>query len=278
MTYFGFLIAFIGIPIAILLILTRLDERGGRLLAGFSGGKAVALGIGLHVLLAVAYTTPWDNYLVATGVWYYNPELISGVLLGWVPLEEYTFFVLEPVLTGLWWWILARRTRAEGDFSGRKALRILSTAILGLIWLGSLAILAFEWEAGTYLALILGWALPAIGLQLAFGVDILWHHRKLLLLAVLPLFLYLSAADSVAISAGTWTIDPGQSTGLFVGPLPVEEAVFFLITVVLISFGLTLSLAEASRPRWASIVSKWAARGGYIPSRFQDRFTGWESE
>lgn len=46
----------------------------------------------LHVVLAVVYTAPWDNYLVATGVWSYNPGLVTGVTLGWVPIEEYTFF------------------------------------------------------------------------------------------------------------------------------------------------------------------------------------------
>jgi lycopene cyclase domain-containing protein len=101
-----------------------------------------------------------------------------------------------------------------------------------------------------YLALILVWALPAIALQLAFGADILWHYRRLAVLVILPVFFYLSAADSLAISSGTWTIDPDQSLGIFFGTLPVEEAVFFLATVVIICFGLTLALARASQLRW----------------------------
>jgi hypothetical protein len=38
--------------------------------------------------------------------------------------------------------------------------------------------------------------------------------------------------------------------GIFIGELPVEEAVFFLSTVVLIGFGLTLTLARESQVRW----------------------------
>jgi lycopene cyclase domain-containing protein len=106
------------------------------------------------------------------------------------------------------------------------------------------------WKPGTYLSLILAWGLPPVMLQFAFGEDILWHHQRLVILAILPVFLYISAADSLAISGGTWTIDPAQSTGLFIGPLPVEEAVFFLITIVMISFGLTLALSRASSSRW----------------------------
>lgn len=256
MTYFGFLLRFIGIPLVILLIIALIDSRRGRTMTNFFGGRAVWLSIGLHVLIAVIYTTPWDNYLVAAGVWYYNPDQISGILLGRVPLEEYSFFVVETILTGLWWWFISRRIHQPAGFSASKRIRVWSTAVLGALWLASMAVLASGWKPGIYLSLILGWGLPPIMLQMAFGSDILWHHRKLVMLTVLPVFLYISAADSLAIAAGIWTIDLAQSTGLFVGSLPFEEAVFFLVTVVLISFGLTLSLARASQARWVSRVNQ----------------------
>lgn len=250
MTYIGFLLRFLVLPLVILLIITLIDGRRGRTASGFLNGRAPWMAIGLHVLIAVIYTTPWDNYLVATGVWYYNPELISGLILGWVPIEEYTFFVLETILTGLWWWFLARRLSPPGEFEPNKMIRMLSAAILGVTWLGAVYLLISGWKPGTYLSLILSWALPAIMLQLAYGADILWHHRKLVILTILPVFLYISAADSLAISSGTWTIDPAQSLGAFIGALPFEEAVFFLSTVILIGFGITLSISRASQARW----------------------------
>ena len=271
MTYFSFLLRFIEFPLVILLILAFIDARRPRRASGFREGRAVWLAIALHVILAVLYTTPWDNYLVATGVWYYNPELISGILLGWVPLEEYTFFVLETILTGLWWWFLSRRIKTPGSFVSGKNLRIFSTLVLGLLWLVSAVVLISGWKPGVYLCLILAWALPAIMLQLAFGADILWHHRKLVLLAVLPVFLYIAATDSIAIASGTWTIDPAQSTGIMIGTLPIEEAVFFLVIVILISFGLTLSLALESQVRWSARVNQWlekrAGRSNSMPAR-----------
>jgi len=86
------------------------------------------------------------------------------------------------------------------------------------------------WPPATYLAITLVWALPPIGLQLIFGADILWRHIRLVLLTIIPMTIYLSAADSLAITSGTWTIDPDQSTGIFLGSLPIEEAIFFLLT------------------------------------------------
>src|SRR3712207_3568188 len=51
--------------------------------------------------IAFVYTTPWDNAIIALGVWSYDPTLVWGIVLGWVPLEEYLFFLLQPLLSGL---------------------------------------------------------------------------------------------------------------------------------------------------------------------------------
>ncbi len=108
MTYFGFLLRFLGVPIVVLSIVTWLDYRRGKPIPANFRAWPVWAGILLHVVVAVVYTTPWDNYLVATGVWYYDPALVTGIVLGWVPIEEYTFFVLQPILVGLWLVLLSQ--------------------------------------------------------------------------------------------------------------------------------------------------------------------------
>lgn len=90
MTYGHFLLLFLTLPIVLLAgaLRHRLTLR-------------YACSIGVMVLVAVLYTTPWDNAIVAMGVWRYDPTLVWGIVLGWVPLEEYLFFVLQPILAGL---------------------------------------------------------------------------------------------------------------------------------------------------------------------------------
>ena len=111
MTYFGFLIRFIGIPLLILAALTVWDRHKGRRLPDDLRKQPAWLALLAHVIAAVVWTTPWDNYLVATGVWYYDPNLVTGITLGWVPIEEYTFFVVQTLMTGLWLLWLGRRLR-----------------------------------------------------------------------------------------------------------------------------------------------------------------------
>lgn len=246
MTYFGFLLVFVCIPLLMMAFHAQRDRHTNALTLD---PCAVCYAIVLHIALALLYTTPWDNYLVATGVWYYNPALVTGLVLGWVPIEEYTFFVVQTALAGFWWWFLARRLLPVAVFRASLGLRLASLLPPAVIWLVSVALLASGWKPATYLALECVWALIPISIQLFFGADILWHHRRLVILTILPLTLYLSLADSFAIGSGTWTIAPGQSFNLFIGSLPVEELIFFLLTNTLIAFGITLLLAPESRTR-----------------------------
>ena len=77
MSYIGFLGLFVCIPLIFLgwCLRYRLRRRDLAML-------------GVLAAIAVAYTTPWDNYLVATGVWYYDPRLVLNRTLGYVPVEE----------------------------------------------------------------------------------------------------------------------------------------------------------------------------------------------
>ena len=262
MTYFGFLLCFLFIPIFVFLVITPWENRTNKQIYGFRNGRAVWTAIGIHVLLAVTYTTPWDNYLVATKVWYYNPNLVTGFVIGYVPIEEYTFFIVETILAGLWWWFLARRfvltpspsPSGRETFIPNKKLIYVTTCLLVFFWLIFTYLFFFGDEKWAYLSIILFWALPAILPQLLFGADILWHYRKLVFWAIMIPGIYLSLMDIVALRDTTWSISPTQTTGiLFFGILPLEEVVFFFITNVLITFGMTLLLANVSQGRFAKI-------------------------
>jgi len=272
MTYFGFLLRFLFIPILLFLAITWWDNKNGKQINNFRNGRAVWIGIAIHVLLAVLYTTPWDNYLVATGVWYYNPDLVTGIVIGYVPIEEYTFFVVETILSGLWWWFLARRISPlpmGEDFKPNKTLINISAGILVPVWAVFTYLFFSSNDPITYLSIILFWALPPIIIQLIFGADILWHYRKLVFLGIVVPGTYLSLMDIVALTDTTWSISKSQTTGiLFFGILPLEEVVFFFITNVLIVFGMTLLLANVSQERLAAIkdqVRSWKAKRSINP-------------
>lgn len=258
MTYFGFLLRFLALPILVFLAITWRDNRANKPTRGFANGRAVWIAILVHVVIAVAYTTPWDNYLVATGVWYYNPKLVTGIVLGYVPIEEYTFFVLETLLAGLWWWYLARHIPEPTEtFKPSIKVRLAAFGVLTAAWLVFTCLLFLGGREWTYLAIIFFWALPAVFPQMLYGADILWHHRKLVFLGIFIPATYLSLMDIVALTETTWSIAKDQTTGvLILGILPIEEVVFFFITVTLITFGMTLLLSKIGQQRFG----KWKAK------------------
>lgn len=252
MTYFGFLARFLVIPILILVALLVIDARRGKSLPQTLRGWSPWAMLGILIGIALIYTTPWDNYLVATGVWFYDPARVTGITLGWVPLEEYVFFILQPILVGLWALWLARRLRPapldDERIVGNVYVRVLIPLVTFWVWVVSVVILLVGWKPGTYLGLELAWALPPILLQLIFGLDTLIRQRRLVLLTIIPMTLYLSAMDALAIGEGVWTIHPQQSTGIMIGGiLPVEELIFFLLTTTLVTLGLVLGIATRSQ-------------------------------
>jgi lycopene cyclase domain-containing protein len=251
MTYFDFLIRFLGIPIAILAVVAYLDGRRGRAIPPNLAHWPYPAAVGLLVLVALVYTTPWDNYLVATGVWYYNPLLVTGITLGWVPIEEYTFFVVQTILAGLWMLFLMRRLSLQGPFPPLNARwRWAPVLLLVPVWLASGIVLLFGWAPGTYLGLELAWALLPIIIQIGFGGDILRRYGRLVVPSILGMTAYLCVADFVAIGSGTWAISPDQSLGILLGGvLPLEEVVFFLLTNTLITFGVVLVISHEGQAR-----------------------------
>ncbi len=251
MSYFGVLLRFLVIPIVLLLALHRWESRRSRATAPMPYPMAPWKALGLLVIVALIYTTPWDNYLVATGVWYYDPALVTGITLGWVPIEEYTFFVLQPIFTGLILLWLLRRFPLDGQPTANVGwLRQAPAFVLGGIAIIMTLVLIAGWKPGTYLALEMVWVIPPLILQLVFGADILWQARRPVLLTITLSTLYLAVVDALAIESGTWTISPEQSLNFLLGGiLPIEELIFFLITNVLVVFGLTLVLSPISRRR-----------------------------
>ncbi|MFN3928144.1 MAG: lycopene cyclase domain-containing protein, partial [Thermoflexus sp.] len=210
MTYLSFLLVFVILPV--LLLLSGIEWRQ----ASEWGDRprwVFAPYIPAQAAIALIYTTPWDNYLVARGVWSYDPKRTLGWSIGWVPIEEYLFFIFQPVLVGLWMeWI---RDRSGMDLLRSSDPRWRWAGLAGCVALGLGSAVLWR-EIGppwTYTALITLWGLPPLMLQIAFGGDLLRSKSFAWLRAWLPPGLYLSAADALAIQWGIWSIAPDQSTG-----------------------------------------------------------------
>ena len=269
MTYLEFHLFFTLPLVAVLGLVSWLEARRARPLGGSLGRRTpfAFWALILHVVIAFTYTTPWDNYLVAQQVWGYGESRVLATV-GYVPVEEYLFFILQTIITGLFLFLLARHFdggRQELSPDTRVRIRVFGATFWLLI--AAAGVLALTVPKGTYFGLIAVWATPVIALQWGFGGDLLVRRWRLLLPALSVPTLYLWAVDRFAIHSGIWWISEGLSSGLAPLGLPVEEAFFFLVTNLLVVFGLTLALEPASLARldalrgvrwWRGALALWA--------------------
>lgn len=196
----------------------------------------------LMCLVAFVFTTPWDNYLVRNDIWYYGQDRVSHVI-GYVPIEEYTFFVLQPLVTGLLL-LTVRNVLPKPE----RGLRNRSTRITGFLFLvvATVAVLFIRVESFTYLRLIVGWSVPVVAFQWLLGGDYFIQRWSSWAPSIVVSTIFFSVIDNIAITNGIWSITESTSTGVAISGLPIEEAFFFLITNVLVVQGLMLFLPVPS--------------------------------
>ncbi|PYI31648.1 terpenoid synthase [Aspergillus indologenus CBS 114.80] len=209
-------------------------------------------------ILAVTATIPWDSYLIRHGIWSYPPDATFNRTLYDIPLEEVAFFVLQTSITSLVYCICSKALVLPMHLPVRPVRRARDLGGLGLVVLFAIGMVCFvSGGGGTYLGLILIWAVPVVILQWMlvspFIVSLPWKATAPPI--VLPT-VYLWIADRSAMAAGVWSIESATQLGVHVFGLEIEytpcpfccfcdmnlrtrrEMLFFLVTNVMIVFGL----------------------------------------
>ncbi|CAO3636863.1 unnamed protein product [Cunninghamella echinulata] len=193
-------------------------------------------------LTGVAFITAslWDNYIVYHRAWWYCPKCVTAVI-GYVPLEEYMFFIIMTMITVPFTNLIMRWQLPTFYLkSTSSSFQFMCTRYLPII--GFLVIAKKAWNVAIpntplfYGGCILWYVCPVLAL-LWFGAgEYICRRWKSVMISITFPTLYLCWVDKIAIRAGTWHISEKTSTQIMVVPnLPIEEFLFFfLINVVLV--------------------------------------------
>lgn len=191
--------------------------------------------------LAVIYTTPWDNYIIYHKAWWYRKDAVIGTI-GYVPIEEYLFFIIQTVFTTLWTSLCARWTlnslflKSTNQTQFQLIRYSVIAALAVIMYIGWIH--AIPATKTFYMGSILWWIL--------FVVIILWYlsgpyvckRYKATLISVLAPSIYLCYVDVIALRARVWHINEATSLEIFlVDDLPLEEVAFFFLTNILVAIG-----------------------------------------
>ncbi|HET9109655.1 MAG TPA: lycopene cyclase domain-containing protein [Ktedonobacterales bacterium] len=226
MTYADFLLIFLISPLIALGVILRRRLLDHRFLA-LTGGLT---------LVALIYMAPWDHTAAVWDLWTWAPGRTWGARWWDVPPEEYLFCILEALLAStLIYAMLLWRGRIVSSAQPRREARPLRGDAVTTLAAG--ALIASAQAGWSYLPFLLVWALPVIGIQWALGGRYLWRERRVWPWVALVLCAYFTLADAVAISAGVWSFDARALAGVALGPVPLEEILFYLLTSLMVTQG-----------------------------------------
>jgi len=247
MSYCLFLVVFLLLPIGVMATVIVGMHRKHRLRN--INLRRHFLGIAILALIAFVWTTPWDNFLIAIGVWDSPPQRILA-RIGYVPIEEYAFFILMPVFNGCLILFLSNHPspHTSSPRSQQRTARIALAMLSALLMVAGF--LAITTKPGTYLGLIILWFTPPLLIQWAFDPATLWREKSTVILGTAIPTLYFGLADQFAISDGIWEISSILTTGIKIAQVPIEEIIFFATTSLLLAQGLVLwhSLERRRQP------------------------------
>jgi lycopene cyclase domain-containing protein len=91
------------------------------------------------------------------------------------------------------------------------------------------------------------WTVPVLAGQWAIGWRIFGRNLAGVVVPPIIATLFFGVCDSVAVRQGIWFFDSNQILGWHIGPLPVEEVLFFLLTSLLVTQSLILLLPARCR-------------------------------
>lgn len=194
----------------------------------------------LLILIAIAYvyTTPWDNLMIAFDTWWYGDAAVWQTI--WhAPVGEYLFFGIQTIIMGLYLYWIDFDPRPT-QFDMRLDIRVTGTVFFLMVFAVSSYFLIFGSKSVFYGSSIIAWTAPVIALQWAVGGSYLLRKWKEITLVLIPPTLYLWTIDAYAISMGLWTISSDLTVGLKLGPMPIEEMLFFFVANVMTVFGMVL--------------------------------------
>ncbi|MBS2096920.1 lycopene cyclase domain-containing protein [Carboxylicivirga linearis] len=175
--------------------------------------------------LAVAFFfLIWDYLFTEAGIWGFNPDYLTGIYLGNLPIEEILFFICIPyavVFTYFAIQYLFAKNWLTPKVHFITGLLVVVFISIGLYFYNRLYTTITLISTGIYLLVLL-----------VKRKDISWIYFSYLL--IIPFFL-----ASNGVLTGSWIDEPivwynnAENMGLRIGTIPIEDSVYGFLLVLM---------------------------------------------
>lgn len=188
--------------------------------------KWKALFSGTFVMMLIFI--PWDAYFTYKGIWWFNPKYTLGVDLLFLPIEEWSFFIVIPFCCVFLYEVLNHVIKR--DYFKKSAPVFFGTASL-ILFVSGIIFISHTYTAVTFL-------LTSLALFLLTTVKPSWSGRFLQMYVVswLPFLVVNGALTGAFTSAAPVNYNPGEIIGVRIWTIPVEDSVYSLLMLLTVVF------------------------------------------
>jgi lycopene cyclase domain-containing protein len=178
------------------------------------------------ILLTMLVFIPWDMLKTHLGVWGFNPQYLTGLFIGNLPLEEWLFFITIPYACLFTYHAL--NLLVGKDYFGRVSHNLILILAIALLAIG-------------------GWNLNRTYTSVTFistGSFLLFHRfvlktsymgRFLLmyLVTLIPFFIVDGLLTGSFIPEEVVYYDNARNLGIRLGTIPVEDMVYGILLLLM---------------------------------------------
>jgi lycopene cyclase domain-containing protein len=177
------------------------------------------------LLLTAVVFLVWDAWFTSRGVWGFNPDYLSGIYLGILPIEEVLFFFTVPYACVFIYACV--QVYIPRDIFGRREGSISKAIFLFTLFLGAIHY-ARIYTSVTFLAL----AMLVFILRWVLRVKWLGHFYLAFIICLVPFFIVNGVLTGTGLPSPVVWYNPHEIIGIRIGTVPLEDAFYGMLLIM----------------------------------------------
>lgn len=168
----------------------------------------------------------WDEFFTQMNIWGFNPEYLTGIYLGSLPLEEVLFFICIPYACVFTYEAL--NYLVKKDYLGRYQKIISLALIVGLIIVAILNL--NKWYTTTT---FIGLAAYIVVLQFVLRSAFLSRFYFSYIFVLIPFFIVNGILTGSFIEGEVVWYNDAENLGIRMGTIPVEDVFYGMLLLLM---------------------------------------------
>lgn len=167
-----------------------------------------------------------DIYFTSAGVWGFNPDYHSGILIAGLPLEELLFFIIIPYCSMFVHYVFIAYLPETA--AGKRLTVVISSILILVLLLSTLA-----WSSRDYTTFYSALTAVVILLAWMYNPSVLSRYYITFLIIMIPFIAVNGILTGSFIDREVFWYDSDEITGIRLITIPVEDLLFGFSLILL---------------------------------------------